>query len=279
MKTIDSLSPSRIIVGSFVAAILVGTFFLMLPAATVDHKGLSFVDALFTATSATCVTGLVVVDTGKYLTHFGQMVVLILIQAGGLGIMTLSAFFAVAFGMRMSLRGKLILQDALNFYDMDTLGHLLVHIFVFTFLLEGVGFALLLLGFLSYGMPLSQAAYSAFFHSISAFCNAGFSLYSDSLSRFVNSLDINLTVCFLIISGGIGFPVLYDIYRWFKRRKKGSMLSFHTKVVLFTTSCLIVVSMVGIMLLEWNNVLATLSLKGKILASFFSVCDSKNCGL
>ena len=274
MKTAN-LSPSRIIVGSFIAAILFGAFLLMLPFSTVDGKGLSFVNALFTATSATCVTGLVVVDTGKYLTHFGQIVVLLLIQAGGLGIMTLSAFFAVAFGYRMSLRGKLILQDALNYYDMDTLGHLLIHIFLFTAVIEGIGFFLLLLGFLSYGIPFSKALYSAFFHSISAFCNAGFSLYSDSLSRFVNSWDINLTVCFLIVSGGIGFPVLYDVYRRFKDRNH---LSFHSKVALTTTAILIVLGALGIAFFEWDNVLAPLSYRGKFLATLFQSITPRTAG-
>ncbi len=275
-----SLSPSRIIIGSFVLAILFGTFLLMLPIATVDGKGLSFVDALFTATSATCVTGLVVVDTGSFLTHFGQLVVLFLIQAGGLGIMTLSAFFAVAFGVRMSLRGKLILQDALNFYDMDTLGSLLVHIFLFTFVIEAFGFLLLTVSFLAGGMSWESAVYSAFFHSISAFCNAGFSLYSDSLTRFASSVVVNLTVCFLIVSGGIGFPVLYDLYRYFlsKRQGKRYVLAFHTRVVLFMTSVLILLGTVVIYGLESNNVLSHLSFKGKILASLFQSVTPRTAG-
>lgn len=274
------LTPARIIVGSFVLAILVGTFLLMLPAATVDGKGLSFVDALFTSTSATCVTGLVVVDTGTYLTRFGQLVVLTLIQAGGLGIMTLSAFFAVALGMRMSLRGKLILQDALNFYNMDTLAELLRHIFLFTFIIESAGFFLLLMGFLSYGIPLSKALYSAFFHSISAFCNAGFSLYSDSLSRFANSALVNLTVCGLIVTGGIGFPVLYDLFCYFRGTARGErvQLSFHSKVVLATTAALIVSGALLIGLLEWGNTLAGLPFKGKVLASLFQSVTPRTAG-
>ncbi len=274
------LSPARIIVGSFVAAILVGTFLLMLPAATVDGRGLPFVDALFTATSATCVTGLIVVDTGSFLTRFGQMVVLALIQAGGLGIMTMSAFFAVAFGLRMSLRGRLILQDALNFYNMENLRSLIVHIFLFTFVIELLGALFLFWGFVGAGIPPSKAVYSALFHSISAFCNAGFSLYRDSLSGFASSVVVNLTVCFLIVTGGIGFPVLYDLYRYFIARRRGerAALSFHTKVVFLMTVILIVAGAFWIGLLEWNNALSHLGLKGKILASLFQSVTPRTAG-
>ena len=280
MKLESALSPSRIIVGSFVAVILLGTLLLMLPVATVNGKGLSFVNALFTATSAVCVTGLVVVDTGHYLSHFGQLVVLALIQSGGLGIMTLSAFFAVAFGLRMSLRGKLILQDALNYYDMDSLGELLIHIFLFTFFIELAGAVLLFFSFLDHGATLSHALYSAIFHSISAFCNAGFSLYSDSLMRFVNSVTINLTVASLIVMGGIGFPVLYDLYRLFiaRLKKQQYKISFHTKLVLFMTALLIVIGTVVLFLLEYGNTLSSLSLKGKILASFFQSVTPRTAG-
>ncbi len=280
MRIRNLLSPSRIIVGSFVAAILVGALLLMLPGATVDGRGLGPVDALFTATSATCVTGLVVVDTGHYLSRFGQMVVLVLIQAGGLGIMTLSAFFAVALGVRMSLRGKMILQDALNFYDMETLGELLVHIFLFTFFMEALGMALLFVAFLWHGVPVKSALYSAFFHSISAFCNAGFSLYSDSLSGYVGSVPVNLTVCGLIVSGGIGFPVLYDVYRYAASRMAGKRynLSFHTRLVLFMTAVLILLGTVAIFLLEYTNTLSSLPLGTKVLASLFQSITPRTAG-
>ncbi len=278
----NRLSPERIIVGSFVAAILVGTFFLMLPVSTVDGKGLSLVDAFFTATSATCVTGLIVVDTGSYLSRFGQLVVLLLIQCGGLGIMTLSTFFIVVLGKRVSLRGKLILQDALNFYDMESLFDLLKHIILFTFVIEFFGFLLLFFDFrLSWHYPWGKAFYHAFFHSISAFCNAGFSLYSDSLSRFVGDYIVNFTVMGLIILGGLGFPVLYDLYRRVFRKdgtESKHFLSYHTKVVVTVTGILIVVGTLMIFLFECSNTLKVLDFKEKILASLFQSVTPRTAG-
>ncbi len=271
--------PERIIVGSFAAAILLGTFLLMLPFSTVDGKGLSFVDALFTATSATCVTGLIVVDTATYLSKFGQIIVLILIQCGGLGIMTLSTFFLVILGKRVSLRGKLVLQDALNFYDMESLSDLLVHIMLFTFFIEFVGFILLFLDFrFGWHYTLGRSIYHAIFHSISAFCNAGFSLYSDSLSRFVKDPLVNITVMGLIVLGGIGFPVLYNLYRKVKRREDGHFLSYHTKVAVSFTLFLIVAGAIGIFFLERNNTLRELSFGGKMLASLFQSVTPRTAG-
>ncbi len=276
------LSPERIIVGSFIGAILTGTFLLMLPFSTVNGQGLSFVDALFTSTSATCVTGLIVVDTGTYLSKFGQLVVLLLIQCGGLGIMTLSTFFIVVLGRKISLRGKLILQDALNFYDMESLFDLLKHIMLFTFVIEFCGFLLLFFDFVfSWHYPWEKAFYHAFFHSISAFCNAGFSLYSDSLSRFVGDAVVNFTIMGLIVLGGLGFPVLFDVYRRILRHERAEsryFLSFHTRIVITATVLLIAVGAVVIFVFEAGNTLKPLGVKEKILASLFQSVTPRTAG-
>lgn len=273
------ISPSRIIVLSFTGAILIGSLLLTLPWATVDGKGLSWVDAIFTATSATCVTGLIVVDTGSYLSHFGQLVVLLLIQAGGLGIMTLSTFFIVALGKKISLKGKLILQDALNFYNLDTIFELLKHIVLFTLSIEACGAVILFLDLkITNGYPLKTAIYYSLFHAISAFCNAGFSLYSDSLIRFVGDPVINLTVMGLIILGGLGFPVLYDLYRKIKSRKNAYHITFHTKVVLLVTATFIVIGALIIYFCEANNTFITLTLEQKILASLFQSITTRTAG-
>jgi len=184
--------------------ITIGTILLNLPSASSTAKSIGFINALFTATSATCVTGLIVLDTGKDFSTFGQLVILILLQCGGLGIMTMSTMFAFLVGKRISLRQRLIMQESLNQFSIGGLVRLAKYILIFTAVIEIVGTVILFFCWQRIYSPL-QALYLAVFHSISAFCNAGFSLFSDSIMRYKGDLIINLTFMILIILGGIGF--------------------------------------------------------------------------
>ena len=271
------LDPAKIVVGSFVAVIALGTFLLTLPLATVDGRGLSLVNAIFTATSATCVTGLIVVDTGKYFTLFGQLVILGLIQVGGLGVMTFSTFFLGLMGKRLSLRGKIVVQDALNYYEMSSLLELVRYILIFTFVLEALGTVILSFSF--YPREGIRGVYTAFFHAISAFCNAGFSLFSDSLMGYRGDVLVNLTVMALIVLGGLGFPVLLDLYyRYFRFKDRSRKLKFQTRLVLQVTAFLVVLGAVSIFFFEATHLLAGLPWKEKILASLFQSITPRTAG-
>lgn len=227
------------IVFSFIVIISIGTLLLCLPCAT-QNENLNFVDALFTSVSATCVTGLTVVDIGSEFTLFGQIVVLALIQLGGLGIMTFSTFFLYLLGKRVSIRGREIIDMTLTHTPVRNIGALLRKVITIVFFIEGVGFLILTLKWMSI-YPLSKALYHGLFHAVSAFCNAGFSLYQNSFIDFSTDVSINCLLIGLIILGGLGFVVLLEFKNLFHRSTPfhGSF-SFHSKVVLFVTFLLIV---------------------------------------
>ncbi len=272
------ISSPALIALSFFLAIILGTILLCLPIAT--HTGyISFIDALFTATSATCVTGLIVVDTGTYFTLFGQLVILALLQVGGLGIMTLSTFFAVLLGKRISMKNKLIMQDALDYFQLDNIGKLIKHILLLTFGVELLGAVSLFMRW-RHIFDYKRAAYYAVFHSVSAFCNAGFSLFPDSLVSFKQDTLINVSICALIVIGGLGFVVLLDIVRFSSLKLKGdfSRFSLQSKVVLVTSGILVLGGALLIFLLEYNSILADFCLKDKLLVSFFQSITCRTAG-
>ena len=190
-------SPTRISICGFLILISIGTVLLMLPAASAS-KSLSLVDALFTATSASCVTGLIVVDTGRSLSHLGQYVIIVLIQAGGLGIMTISTLFLLIAGRRPSLTGQVVIQDTFTRGGDRTVGSILKDVALFTFVFEALGTVLLFFRFFP-ERSMGEALYLAVFHAISAFCNAGFSVFADSFAGYRNEWILNLVICFLII--------------------------------------------------------------------------------
>ncbi|MCG6944010.1 MAG: TrkH family potassium uptake protein [Deltaproteobacteria bacterium] len=273
------ITPVNLPLLSFAGLILVGTVLLMLPHAA-NGPRLTPVDALFTATSATCVTGLVVVDTGSRLSLFGQWVVLILIQCGGLGIMTFSTVLILLMTGRFSFIQRSVIQDTFTHSPDTRLPSLVLHVVVFTLVLEAAGAAMLFLRFSEMYHP-GRALYMAIFHAISAYCNAGFGLYSQSLMDFSSDPLVSLTVALLIICGGIGFLVVLELksilFRSHKARR-ARRISVHSKLVLTITALLLIVGTMGFLALEWNQSMARLSLPAKVLAAFFQSVTTRTAG-
>lgn len=271
------VSPSQIIIMSFASIILVGTLLLMLPWATANGQGLPPLDAFFVATSATCVTGLTYIDLLNDLTMFGQLIVMLLIQFGGLGLMTISTILLVMLGWKISLRNRRLVQEALNQDMMGGVIRLAKNIGLYTLAVEAVGAVILAIRF-SFDFGLWRGIYYGIFHSISAFNNAGFDLMGGfkSLTGYVGDVTINLTICFLIILGGIGYTVVSGVYYW---REEGR-LQLHVKVVLLTTAWLLVGGMILILLLEMNNpgTLGPLNWGDKLLAAFFQSVTPRTAG-
>ncbi len=271
------LHPATLVLASFLLMIIAGTFALKLPFSTETGR-ISWIDALFTATSAICVTGLVVVDTGAYFTKFGQCAILVCIQLGGLGLMTISVALFRWIGRSVSFRQRMIMQDMFAHTPRRDIYNLVGSILLFTFGAEFIGAVLLTFHWLG-ELPFADAVYMAVFHSVSAFCNAGFGLYPDSLTRYSGDLLLNATVCALIVAGGIGFPVLYDLRSWFLKRKKQRVrLSIQTKSVLVTTAVLIVVGASMFALLERQILEETESLAERILVSVFQSVTCRTAG-
>lgn len=272
------LAPPQILVLGFAAVILIGTLLLMLPVSAASGHPLSFMDALFTATSAACVTGLAVVDTGTHLSGFGQAVILVLIQIGGLGFMTMATLFALVFRRRISLRDRLILQEAMNQSSMEGIVRLIRKVLLYSLVIEAAG-AVLLSARWAFDMPPGRAIYYGVFHAVSMFNNAGFDLFGGhdhSLISYVGDPVINLTVLFLIISGGIGFIVISDLAEYRRTRR----LSLHSKVVLSMTAGLIVTGMAVIFIFEFTNTrtLGPLNLGSKLWASLFQSAAPRTAG-
>jgi len=269
-----SLSPAQILVVSLALLIAAGTVLLMLPiAAAGDSLGL--VDALFTATSAVCVTGLIVVDTPGALSVFGQVVVLLLIQAGGLGYMTLTTVVAMAIGRQLSVHERITLQEALNVETMDDLLRFALTVFKFTLVFELAGAAILTLAWWG-EFGAGRAVYLGLFHSVSAFNNAGFALFSDSLMQFRGDWVVNAVVITLVVCGGIGFVVLSELSRW----RRGRRLSVHARLVLGVSALLVVVATIFVFALERGNprTLAGLALPEAWLAALFQAVTPRTAG-
>ena len=270
-------SPNRIVIFGFAFLILIGTILLMLPAASTNHP-FGLVDALFTSTSAVCVTGLTVVDTASALSRFGQFIVLALIQMGGLGIMTMSTLFILLAKRRSSLTGQIIIQDTYTHSRERNLTEILKDVILFTLVIESVGTTVLFFCFFS-NNGFVDSIILATFHSVSAFCNAGFSLFSDSFVGYRENWMLNAVICSLIVSGGIGFLVLSELKQKFSfNRPVWSRLSLHSKIVLSATFILLISGTVLILILEWDNTLAPLSIQGRFLSAFFQSATSRTAG-
>lgn len=271
------LSPGEAILLYYAAAILLGALLLATPWAA-QGEPLSFLDALFTATSAQCVTGLIVVDTGTRLSLFGQLVVLVLIQIGGVGIMTFSVFFFIHLRAGVSMRGRWAIQETILHKPVGSLPELVKGIFLMTVGIEAVGAAFLALALIP-DLGLWQGLYFAVFHSISAFCNAGFSLYADSLISHRDSAFVNLTVMALIVLGGIGFLVIQEILMLLRQRGKQKVkISLHSKVVLLTTAFLIPYGAVLIGWLEADHALADMPFMEGFWTALFQSVTARTAG-
>ncbi|MGE7921268.1 TrkH family potassium uptake protein [Viridibacillus sp. NPDC093762] len=268
--------PKKLLLG-FMGVILLGAVLLTLPIATEDGKGLSFLNALFTATSATCVTGLVVVDTGDTFSMFGELVILSLIQVGGLGFMTFATFFFFLLGKRISLKERLLLMESLNNVSIAGIVKLVKRVLIFTAVIEMLGGIILSIRF-SFDMPMGRAIYYGFFHAISNFNNAGFDLMGEyrSLTPYVDDPVVVLTVCTLITLGGLGFIVMNELYQY----RETHRLSVHTKVVLLTTFIFTISATILIFIFEYGNVktLGPLTDFGKVLGSLFHAVTPRTAG-
>ncbi|MGI6093021.1 MAG: TrkH family potassium uptake protein [Negativicutes bacterium] len=261
------LTPYQILVLGFAGLIFFGAILLSLPNASATVERLGFIDALFTATSAVCVTGLAVVDTGTRFSIFGQVVILFLIQAGGLGIMTMATLMALLMRKKIQLRERLIMQEALNQLTVAGIVRLTKYIIKATLLVEFIGGTILAIHW--YGEFGLKSIYFGYWHAISAFCSAGFDLFGDfrGYTRYVDDITVNLVITSLIILGSIGFTVISDVVA----NRSFSRFSLHTKIVLTATGVLIASGTLVILLLELNNpaTISELSWKGKLLGSYF----------
>ncbi len=268
-------SPGRILIIGYATLIAFGTFLLCLPVST--NLDLHFVDALFTASSAVCVTGLTTVDIPGTFTLFGKIVILILIQVGGIGIMVLSTIFLFSIGKKVSLTSKILLRDTYNLSQGKGTLSLIKDIILFTLVIESLGAVVLFSRFYS-EQTTGMGIFYSVFHSVSAFCNAGFSLFQGSFTGYTHDWILNLTISALIILGGIGFVVLSEIKNLLFSRRSFSHLSLHTKLVLSVTVIILFISTAAFLLLEWNNTLKEMTIPYKFLASFFQSVNARTAG-
>jgi trk system potassium uptake protein len=269
-------NPARFVLGAFVTLIAVGAVLLSLPIATDGPQQLSATDAVFMSTSATTVTGLATVDISVF-SLFGELVLLALIQTGGFGIMTIGAVAVVVTFRKIGLRGRMLAREEIGAVDMGDLKALVVAIAKFTVVFEAAVAAVLLVRFLQRGDDaVGNPFYSAVFHSISGFNNAGISLYSDSLERFVGDPVVIIAMTFAFIVGGLGFPILLEL----RRRRRPRRWSLHTRITLFATLGLLLVGPAVIMTFEWTNpgTLGPLATGDKLLAGWFSGTTPRTAG-
>jgi trk system potassium uptake protein TrkH len=267
-------SPSQVLVFGFILVILAGGLLLSLPISNSNHIALPFLNALFTSASAVCVTGLTVVDIGSVFSVFGQIVIMLLMQIGGLGFMTFASFFAILLGRKITLKERMILQESYNQSSIEGIVKLAKNIFLFAFLVEGIAVILLALRW-SYFMKFGKALYYALFHTVSAFNNAGFGLFENSLTGFRNDIITNIIIIVLIIMGGIGFSVISEIYY-----KRGKNISLHSWLVIKMTGILILAGTILFFVLEYNNpgTLGNLNTQEKILSSLFQSVTPRTAG-
>jgi trk system potassium uptake protein len=271
------LSPPRTLVLGFIIIIIIGAFLLSLPISSIDKQPMPLIDAFFTATSATCVTGLVVFDTATQFSVFGQVVIMVLIQIGGLGFMTMAALISLALKRRISLKDRLILQEAMKQNSMEGIVRLIRKVLLYSFAIQAAGAALLTMRW-AFDMPFGRALYYGIFHSISYFNNAGFDLFGNfrSLTQYSEDWVVNMTVMTLIVLGGLGFIVLSDLFGL----RETMRLSLHSKVVLSTTGLLIAVGAVVFFIFEFTNArtFGALDWSGKLLASLFQSVTPRSGG-
>lgn len=276
------LTPSQLFVLSFLLLILLGAGgFLWLPGLYTGQP-LGWLDALFTSTSAVCVTGLTVVDVSTRFTLRGQAYLLLLIQLGGLGMLTLASMILASLGGRLSLRAESITINSVQNGVYASARRMVVDVVRFTIFIEGIGALLLYLLWLP-KMGHASALWAGLFHSVSAFCNAGFSTFSDSLIQQSRAPAVSLTITVLILLGGIGFLTMEELYQyWFRRRRRKIQhrrpISIHTKLVLLTSVCLTLIGWLFFAVLEWDNTLGNLSIGNKLHNALFMSVTPRTAG-
>lgn len=274
MKVSKEINAPRLLIFGYLGIIAAGTILLSLPISTT--KGITLIDALFTASSSICVTGLIVKNTALDFTLFGKCIILTLIQIGGLGYMTLSTTFFFFVGKKISLRDRLLFKESINFLTFENLRRFAWRVFRITLFFELIGVLLLFIFFLEKFKPLHALGHACF-HSVSAFCNAGFSTFSENLSLFSYSIPVSLIVALLFIMGGIGFVVISDIFKAVVSKEK-KRLALHTAMVLKTTVVLILVGTFFILLREGNRSLAGFTFLDKVMLSFFQAVTPRTAG-
>ncbi|HSB70565.1 MAG TPA: TrkH family potassium uptake protein [Candidatus Methylomirabilis sp.] len=268
------MTPARAILLGFAGVILIGAGALTLPGTSASGESAGFLTALFTATSAVCVTGLVVVDTGTSWSTGGQLVIMGLIQTGGLSFMTMASLFFLLTGKRIGLRERILIRESFNQFDVAGMVRLVRAVLVYAFSVEAF-FALVLAVHWASAVGLPRALWLGVFHAVSAFNNAGFDLMGEfrSLTAYVDDPVVALSISTLFILGGIGFSVVLNLWEWRERR-----LSTHSRLALVVTACLIAAGTLLILLFEWANTLAPFSSSGKLLAAYFTAVTPRTAG-
>lgn len=269
------LNPPQILALGFGILILIGAILLNLPMSSKSGESIGFINALFTSSSCVCVTGLVVVNTAEHWTTFGHLVIISLIQMGGLGFMTMATVVALFLGKKITLKERLVIKEQLNQDSMSGLVKLTKYVIYATLSVELLG-ALVLSTRLIPIYGFKTGVWYSIFHAISAFCNAGFDLFGDSLAPYVGDVVLNLTISGLIIIGGLGFSVYIDI----SRKKSFKKLNLHSKLVILISLSLLILGTISIFLIEYNNpgTFKYLTLKEKTLAAFFQSVITRTAG-
>jgi trk system potassium uptake protein TrkH len=265
-------SPFRSISFVYISIILLGAILLKLPVA---NRGLSFIDSLFTSTSAICVTGLIVKDTALDFTFAGKAVILFLIQIGGMGYMAVASLFMTLFAIKPDKRQNIVVQQEFGLFSRDNTLVFLRLVVLTTFIFEMLGFILFFLGFKDV-FDINETIVHAIFHSVSAFCNAGFSSFSNNLACFANRPIVGLTAAFLFITGGLGFIVIVDIIERLKGEKR--YLTEHSRIVIYATLILIILGTTSVYALEYGNTLAEDKIISKFIISFFTATTPRTAG-
>lgn len=277
LSLLGAVNATRLLPLGFLVLVLMGACLLSLPSAAADGNSIGFFSALFTATSAVCVTGLTVVETGLVFSLFGQIIIILLIQIGGLGFVSIITVISVALGRRVTLRERILIKEAMNENNIGGMVKLIIWVVKLTFICEGVGAALLSIRFVG-EFGAVKGIYYAIFHAVSAFCNAGFDILGDgiSVSHYAGDPLVSLTLCALVIAGGMGFGVINDVIT----TKRFSRFKLHTKIVLSMTATLLMAGTAAVLVLEWDNpaTLGVMSFPGKLLAAFFQSVTLRTAG-
>ena len=277
IKRKNIYTPVQILALGFAIVIFIGAILLSLPIASQSGKITPFIDCIFTSTSAVCVTGLVTVDTGTYWTYFGKTVIMLLIEIGGLGFMSVATLVFLIVGRRITLKERLVMQEAMNVNSLQGLVKMAKYVLIFTFSVEAVGAVLFSTQFIPQ-FGVAKGIYYSVFHAVSAFCNAGFDLMGNfnSVIAYANNSVVILTIAALIAIGGLGFYVWVEIYNC----KGIKRLSLHSRVVIYTTLVLIFGGAILMFLFEMNNpyTMQGMSIKGKFLSSIFASVSPRTAG-